>query len=143
MPIYEYNCADCKRRVSLFYQTFSAASAAVPTCSHCSSTNLTRLVSRVFQLKGADAQLEETGHDGVVEGEPDHEEEQRQHRPAPDGACSDGENDGVRRERQRGAHSPIVVRQRSSAGGWRANGAGADEPPAPPAGATGPRGARR
>src|SRR6266581_1321166 len=27
MPIYEYRCADCKRRVSLYYQTFSAASS--------------------------------------------------------------------------------------------------------------------
>ena len=59
MPIYEYRCAACRRRVSLFYQTFSAASAATPTCSHCGSTNLSRLVSRVFQLKSEDAQLED------------------------------------------------------------------------------------
>jgi putative FmdB family regulatory protein len=59
MPIYEYNCAACKRRVSLFYQTFSAAGAAIPTCPNCSSTDLTRLVSRVFQLRSEDAQLED------------------------------------------------------------------------------------
>ena len=59
MPIYEYNCADCKRRVSLFYQTFSAAGAAVPTCPNCGSLHLSRLVSRVFQLKSEDAQLED------------------------------------------------------------------------------------
>jgi putative FmdB family regulatory protein len=59
MPIYEYHCADCKRRVSLFYQTFSAAGAAIPTCPHCASTNLSRLVSRVFQLKSEDAQLDD------------------------------------------------------------------------------------
>jgi putative FmdB family regulatory protein len=59
MPIYEYRCAACRRRVSLYYQTFSAASAATPTCSHCGSTNLSRLVSRVFQLKSEDAQLED------------------------------------------------------------------------------------
>ena len=59
MPIYEYNCAGCKRRVSLFYQTFSAAGAAIPTCPNCSSTDLTRLVSRVFQLRSEDAQLED------------------------------------------------------------------------------------
>src|SRR5919206_3004831 len=59
MPIYEYTCADCKRRVSLFYQTFSSAAAAVPSCPNCSSTNLTRLVSRVFQLKSEDAQLDD------------------------------------------------------------------------------------
>ena len=59
MPIYEYRCADCKRRVSLYYQTFSAASKATATCDHCGSTNLSRLVSRVFQLKSEDAQLED------------------------------------------------------------------------------------
>src|SRR6266851_9155287 len=59
MPIYEYNCADCKRRVSLFYQTFSAAGAATPSCPNCGSLHLSRLVSRVFQLKSEDAQLED------------------------------------------------------------------------------------
>ncbi|HEY0583993.1 MAG TPA: zinc ribbon domain-containing protein [Chloroflexota bacterium] len=59
MPIYEYTCADCRRRVSLFYQTFSAAGAATPTCPNCGSLSLTRLVSRVFQLKSEDAQLED------------------------------------------------------------------------------------
>ena len=59
MPIYEYRCGDCKRRVSLFYQTFSAAASAEPTCTHCQSTNLSRLVSRVFQLKSEDARLDD------------------------------------------------------------------------------------
>ena len=30
-----------------------------PTCTQCGSTQLTRLVSRVFQLRGEDAQLED------------------------------------------------------------------------------------
>jgi putative FmdB family regulatory protein len=59
MPIYEYRCADCHRRVSLLFQTFSAAQSATPTCSYCGSTNLSRLVSRVFQLKSEDAQLDD------------------------------------------------------------------------------------
>lgn len=59
MPIYEYRCADCKRRSSLYYQTYSAASIATPTCEHCGSTNVSRMVSRVFQLKSEDAQLED------------------------------------------------------------------------------------
>ena len=59
MPIYEYRCGDCKRRVSLYYQTFSAAETATPTCSNCGSQRLSRLVSRVFQLKSEDAQLED------------------------------------------------------------------------------------
>jgi putative FmdB family regulatory protein len=59
MPIYEYHCADCKRRVSLFYQTFSAAGAATPLCPNCGSASVSRLVSQVFQLKSEDAQLED------------------------------------------------------------------------------------
>lgn len=59
MPIYEYRCGACRRRVSLFYQTFSAAEAATPVCSHCGSTELTRLVSRVFQAKSEDARLDD------------------------------------------------------------------------------------
>jgi len=59
MPIYEYRCADCKRRVSVYFQTFSAAGSATPACEFCGSHNLTRLVSRVFQLKGEDAQLDD------------------------------------------------------------------------------------
>lgn len=59
MPIYEYTCGACRRRVSLLYQTFSAAAAATPTCAHCGSTDLSRLVSRVFQLKSEDAQLDD------------------------------------------------------------------------------------
>src|SRR3954470_6545166 len=59
MPIYEYRCGDCKRRVQLFYQTFSSAENATPTCPNCGSTNLARLVSRVFQLKSEEAQLED------------------------------------------------------------------------------------
>jgi putative FmdB family regulatory protein len=59
MPIYEYRCNDCKRRVSHYYQTFSAAASAVPECTHCGSQNLGKLVSRVFQLKSEDAQLDD------------------------------------------------------------------------------------
>lgn len=59
MPIYEYRCGACKRRVSLYYQTFSSAERASPTCEHCGSANLTRLVSRVSQLKSEDARLED------------------------------------------------------------------------------------
>jgi putative FmdB family regulatory protein len=59
MPIYEYRCANCKRRVSLFYQTFSAAERATPECPRCHSAELSRLVSRVFQLKGEDARMDD------------------------------------------------------------------------------------
>ncbi len=56
MPIYEYRCGDCKRRVSIFFRSFSAVGDA--HCPNCDSTNLTRLVSRVAALKSEDARLE-------------------------------------------------------------------------------------
>ncbi len=59
MPIYEYRCADCKRRSSLFYQSFSAAERAEPRCEHCGSANVARLVSRVAFLKSEESRLDD------------------------------------------------------------------------------------
>ncbi len=56
MPIYEYRCGNCKRRVSIFFRSFSAISD--PHCPKCNSTNLTRLVSKVAALKSEEARLE-------------------------------------------------------------------------------------
>lgn len=56
MPIYEYRCADCKRRVSIFFRSFAAVTD--PTCPNCGGNNLTRLVSRVAAIKSEDARLE-------------------------------------------------------------------------------------
>ena len=56
MPIYEYRCADCKRRVSVFFRSFSAATE--PSCPNCGGTHLTRLVSRVATVKSEEARLE-------------------------------------------------------------------------------------
>ncbi len=56
MPIYEYRCADCKKRVSVFFRSFSATND--PTCPNCGGTNLSRLVSRVATLKSEEARLE-------------------------------------------------------------------------------------
>jgi len=56
MPIYEYRCTDCKRRVSILFRSFAAASD--PTCPNCGGKNLTRLVSRVVAIKSEEARLE-------------------------------------------------------------------------------------
>jgi putative FmdB family regulatory protein len=55
MPIYEYRCPDCKRRVSLFYQSVRAAEerAAEAACPNCGGTQLQRLVSRVAYIRAA------------------------------------------------------------------------------------------
>lgn len=50
MPIYEYKCEGCNRKVSLFFPSFSAAEARTAAgenkCPRCESTKLTRLMSR-------------------------------------------------------------------------------------------------
>ena len=56
MPIYEYACGDCRRRVSLLIRTMSAADA--PACPRCGGTALTRLMSRFATVKSEDARLE-------------------------------------------------------------------------------------
>src|SRR5215210_4739622 len=59
MPIYEYRCGACRRRSSLFFQSFSAAERAEPRCEHCGSADVARLVSRVAVLKSEDSRMED------------------------------------------------------------------------------------
>ncbi len=68
MPIYDYFCLDCRRRASLFYRTLSAATAATPTCSHCGSTRVRRLVSRVAVVKSEDARLDDLSDPSMLDG---------------------------------------------------------------------------
>jgi putative FmdB family regulatory protein len=53
MPIYEYRCGDCNRRVSLFYQSISLAEAQqdAARCPQCGGAHLSRLVSRFSVLR--------------------------------------------------------------------------------------------
>ena len=59
MPIYEYRCHDCRRRVSIFWRTFSDAEAGSPVCPRCGGTNLTRLVSRVRVIRSEESRLDD------------------------------------------------------------------------------------
>ena len=51
MPIYEYTCHDCHRRVSLLWRSFEDAQARQPVCPRCGGQHLTRLISRVAVLR--------------------------------------------------------------------------------------------
>ncbi len=53
MPIFEYRCADCKKKVSVFFRSFSAVDHAAARCPHCQGQNLTRLVSKVRVIRGS------------------------------------------------------------------------------------------
>lgn len=56
MPIYEYECQGCRRRVSLFVRSFRED--ASPRCPRCGSPELSRLMSRFATVKSEDARLE-------------------------------------------------------------------------------------
>lgn len=51
MPIYEYVCLDCRKRVSVFFRTMSEAGDDAARCPTCGGANLRRLVSRVAVRK--------------------------------------------------------------------------------------------
>jgi len=56
MPIYEYECHDCRKRVSLLVLRPSAAPS--PVCPVCGGSALSRLMSRFATVKSEDARLD-------------------------------------------------------------------------------------
>ena len=62
MPIYEYECGGCRRRVSLLVLTPSKAEA--PRCPRCGSAELTRLMSGGAELDQLAHELDRIGAPG-------------------------------------------------------------------------------
>ena len=58
MPIYEYGCYDCHKRVNIFFRTFTDAATKEATCPRCSGVNLKRLVSKVAVVRSEESRLE-------------------------------------------------------------------------------------
>ncbi len=56
MPIYEYRCGGCKKRVSLLIRNIN--NPPTPVCSHCGSREMTRLFSRFAVVKSEESRLE-------------------------------------------------------------------------------------
>lgn len=56
MPIYEYHCDGCRRRVSLLI--LAPSTAPPPRCPKCGSEALTRLMSRFARIKSEEDRLE-------------------------------------------------------------------------------------
>ena len=71
MPLYEYRCNSCHRRVTLL-RSFSDTST--PRCSRCDSEDLTRLISRVAVLRSEESRLDAladpSGLAGLDESDP-------------------------------------------------------------------------
>jgi len=57
MPIYEYRCADCGKRPSIFFRSLGAVEAS-PACPLCGGRHLTRLISRTAQVLSEDSRLD-------------------------------------------------------------------------------------
>lgn len=58
MPIYEYRCRQCGRRVNRFYRSFSDIEKE-PACPHCGNRQLRRLISRVSVVRSEDSRLDD------------------------------------------------------------------------------------
>jgi putative FmdB family regulatory protein len=56
VPIYEYECRGCHRRVSVLVRSLSGSPS--PRCPRCDSAELTRLMSRFATVKSEDARLD-------------------------------------------------------------------------------------
>ncbi len=58
MPIYEYYCSDCSRRVSLLWRSMAAAAEGTPVCPRCGGQHLRRLISRVSVVRSEESRLD-------------------------------------------------------------------------------------
>lgn len=64
MPIYEYRCQDCGRKLSVLWRR--RADVKAPRCRRCGSSNLKRLVPRVRLLQSEDSHLDHLTEDAML-----------------------------------------------------------------------------
>jgi putative FmdB family regulatory protein len=57
MPFYEYRCAHCNKRVSIF-MTFAEYGTRQPVCPLCGNQQLSRLISKVRVAKSEESRME-------------------------------------------------------------------------------------
>jgi putative FmdB family regulatory protein len=56
MPLYEYRCTDCKKRVTIL--TLRASETVDAVCEHCGGRKLDRLMSRFAMGRSDEARME-------------------------------------------------------------------------------------
>jgi len=66
MPIYEYYCYDCTKRVNVFFRTMTEASDEAATCPTCNGRRLRRLVSRVRMMRSEESRMESLADDASL-----------------------------------------------------------------------------
>ena len=68
MPIYEYGCYDCHKRVNVFFRSFADVETKEATCPRCGGTHLKRLVSKVAFVRSEESRLENLADPGSLAG---------------------------------------------------------------------------
>jgi putative FmdB family regulatory protein len=58
MPIYEYGCYDCRKKVSIFFRTMLAAQTQQAVCPRCQGTNIKRLISKISIMRSEESRME-------------------------------------------------------------------------------------
>src|SRR5215831_18691171 len=66
MPIYEYRCGGCKRKVTVL--TLRASEAVDAVCDRCGSRDLTRLMSRFAMVRSEDSRLDDLADPSSLDG---------------------------------------------------------------------------
>ena len=66
MPIYEYYCFDCKKRVSVLFRTMAEAEAGAKACPECAGKRLRRLMSRLRVLRSEENRIESMAEDASL-----------------------------------------------------------------------------
>ena len=66
MPLYEYRCLECKKRSTIL--VLSLANPKPPSCAHCESPRLERLLSRFASPKSDEARLESLADPNALVG---------------------------------------------------------------------------
>jgi putative FmdB family regulatory protein len=61
MPIYEYRCGGCRRKVTVL--TLRVSEEVSPSCEHCGSRDLARLMSRFAMLRSDEDRMDDLGDD--------------------------------------------------------------------------------
>jgi putative FmdB family regulatory protein len=64
MPIYEYRCTACRRKVTVL--TLRVSEVVEPVCEHCGSHDLTRLLSRFAMVRSEESRLDDLTSDAAL-----------------------------------------------------------------------------
>jgi len=64
VPIYEYHCQDCRRRVSILVRSIS--NPGTPACPRCGGQHLERLMSRFTRVRSEEDRLDAMADPGAL-----------------------------------------------------------------------------